>query len=316
MMGRSWETFRHDSGHLQPLLSHAWDLRNFIRAGEQLSRARVTRSIRKAIRLERLTSLQKPNGLVRGIVAGDIVRVARTMSQQLMFEVQDATAPFQYALATKSGCESIAALQGLTELNPRTTVISIDGISAYDLYFASSHVGRCITHCEGIDIAIRVHVPRAAFKLFVGGWCRQSAHHLAGRRWKTGRRNDAAVVLVGTTPSVAEGPVPVVRKRVFDEFLDDINMVTMLERACEVHALWSRRRCGPRLEFGCIKAKCKCETRRERNLQDATGKGHEGSGHAIHTEFIKAQLEMFNAEHQTLFDRIPWSIAQWRERTV
>ena len=35
-----------------------------------------------------------------------------------------------------------------------------------------------------------------------------------------------------------------------------------------------------------------------------------------HTEFIKAQLEMFTAEHQTLFDRIPWWIAQWRERTV
>ena len=51
-----------------------------------------------------------------------------------MSEVQHATAPFQYVLATKSGCESIAhALQGLTELNPRTTVTSIDGTSAYDL---------------------------------------------------------------------------------------------------------------------------------------------------------------------------------------
>ena len=80
-MGRSWETFRHDSGHLQQLLSHARDLKNFIRASEHLSRARVTRSIREAIRLERLTSLQKPNGGVR------------TMSQQLMFEVHDATVP-------------------------------------------------------------------------------------------------------------------------------------------------------------------------------------------------------------------------------
>ena len=122
--------------HLQPLLGHPRDLRSFIRASEQLSRARVPHSIREAVRLGRLTALQKPNGGVRGIVAEDIVRriVARTMSQQLMSEVQLATAPFQYALATKSGCESIAhALQGLTELNPRTTVTSIDGISAYDL---------------------------------------------------------------------------------------------------------------------------------------------------------------------------------------
>ena len=70
------------------------------------------------------------------IVAGDIVRklVARTMSQQLMEAVQAATAPFQYAMSTKSGCECIAhALQGLTEMDPRATVMSIDGISAYDL---------------------------------------------------------------------------------------------------------------------------------------------------------------------------------------
>ena len=53
-------------------------------------------------------------------MAGDIVRriVARTMSQQSMSEVQHATAPFQNALATKSGCESIAhALQGFDMLD-------------------------------------------------------------------------------------------------------------------------------------------------------------------------------------------------------
>ena len=60
--------------------------------------------------------------------------VARTMSQQLMERVQAATAPFQFAMSTKSGCECIAhALQGLTELDPRATVMSLDGISAYDL---------------------------------------------------------------------------------------------------------------------------------------------------------------------------------------
>ena len=60
--------------------------------------------------------------------------MARTMSQQMMEEVQAATAPFQYAMPTKSGCECIAnALQGLTEMSPRATVMSIDGISAHDL---------------------------------------------------------------------------------------------------------------------------------------------------------------------------------------
>ena len=47
----------------------------------------------------------------------------RTMSQQLMEAVQVATSPFQCAMSTKSGCE----------MDPRATVMSIDGISAYDL---------------------------------------------------------------------------------------------------------------------------------------------------------------------------------------
>ena len=61
------------------------------------------------------------------------------MSQQLMDSVQRATAPYQYAMSTKSGCECIAhALQGLTELDPRATVMSIDGISRP--HFTASNV--------------------------------------------------------------------------------------------------------------------------------------------------------------------------------
>ena len=56
------------------------------------------------------------------------------MSQQLMEDVERATAPSQYAFATRAGCECIAhVLQGITELDPRTTVLSLGAISAYDL---------------------------------------------------------------------------------------------------------------------------------------------------------------------------------------
>ena len=42
--------------------------------------------------------------------------------------------PFQYALSTKSGRECVAhALQALTDLSDRVTVLSIDGIGAFDL---------------------------------------------------------------------------------------------------------------------------------------------------------------------------------------
>ena len=42
--------------------------------------------------------------------------------------------PFQYALKTKSGCECVShILQALTESSPRCTVMSVDGVGAFDL---------------------------------------------------------------------------------------------------------------------------------------------------------------------------------------
>ena len=100
-----------------------------------LARGQVPESIQTAVKLGRMIALSKADGGVGGIVAGDVIRrlVARTMSKQLMEAVQSATSPFQYAMATKAGCECIShVLQGLTELNPNATILSVDGMSAYD----------------------------------------------------------------------------------------------------------------------------------------------------------------------------------------
>ena len=108
----------------------------FWRFAQDLARAAVPNDIVELVRLGRMTVLQKPNGGVRGIVAGDIIRrlVARTISQQLSSVVERATAPFQYALSTKSGGEcTVHALQALTDLDERATVLSIDCIGAFDL---------------------------------------------------------------------------------------------------------------------------------------------------------------------------------------
>ena len=104
--------------------------------GEQMARANLPHAIVGAIRLGVMTALQKRSGGVRGIVAGDILCriVGRTIAQQISAAVGSATAPFQYAMSTRAGTECVAhALQALTELDPRATVVSIDGVSAFDL---------------------------------------------------------------------------------------------------------------------------------------------------------------------------------------
>ena len=94
---------------------------------ENFGRGHVPEMAVSMVRAGRMTALRKPDGGVRGIVAGDVVRrlVARTMAQQLGPATKAATAPHQHALSTRSGCECVAhVLQGLTELNPRTTVVN------------------------------------------------------------------------------------------------------------------------------------------------------------------------------------------------
>ena len=122
--------------HLRPVLNDAHTTNLFFRVGEKLSRGDVPQSVVQMVRQGRMTALAKLDGGVRGIVAGDVIRrlVAKTMAQQLGDAVEAFTAPYQYALRTKAGCECVAhVLQGLTELDPLATVTSVDGISKFDL---------------------------------------------------------------------------------------------------------------------------------------------------------------------------------------
>ena len=104
-------------------------------AATRLATAALPPNILLALRLGRMVALQKPNGRVRGLVMGDVFRrlVARTLAQQFSPQFQTATAPHQYALATRAGGEALArSVRVATELQPNLTVLSVDGVGAYD----------------------------------------------------------------------------------------------------------------------------------------------------------------------------------------
>ena len=65
----------------------------------RLAQAKVPPPVIDMLRAGRLTALAKPDGGVRSIVAGDVIRrlVARTMAHQMAEIVERATAPHQYA---------------------------------------------------------------------------------------------------------------------------------------------------------------------------------------------------------------------------
>ena len=115
---------------LPELRSELWQM------AEEFVRAEVPVEVVQGIRFGRMTALPKPSGGVRGIVVGDTFRraVSRAVAQHVAESVERATAPFQYALSTRSGTECVAhAIQALTDFDPDSTVLSIDGIGAFDL---------------------------------------------------------------------------------------------------------------------------------------------------------------------------------------
>ena len=72
---------------------------HFVAVATSLAKAEVPHQVSQAIGLGRVVALQKPNGRVRGIVIGDLI---------------------------------VHALTAATEANPQHTILSVDGIGAYD----------------------------------------------------------------------------------------------------------------------------------------------------------------------------------------
>ena len=121
--------------HLKTLLDDERATELLAYVAERFAWGDVPDDIIEALSLGKLTALMKDNGRVRGIVAGDIFRrgVARTLAQQFAKDFEQARMPFQYALSTRAGTECVArVVRALTELDGRLTLVSIDGIGAFD----------------------------------------------------------------------------------------------------------------------------------------------------------------------------------------
>ena len=81
--------------HLQPVLDTVRDISLFFQFATALAGGQALAAV-EGVRMGRITALKKPNGGIRGIVVGDILRrlVVRTMAKQMAARVEGATAPF------------------------------------------------------------------------------------------------------------------------------------------------------------------------------------------------------------------------------
>ena len=108
--------------HLRPVLDCMNDAELLFHLANDLAQASVPPDIIEVIRLGRMTALQKSNGRVRGIVAGDILRrlVAKTIRKQLGPAIQ-AKSPFQRGWPGVEECSQDENISFLGKLGPQSS---------------------------------------------------------------------------------------------------------------------------------------------------------------------------------------------------
>ena len=114
------------------------------RAAEDFARADVPDGTRVACMSATMTALQKLDGRVRGVATGTSRRlVAKTLARQFSKQVEATCAPFQFALSTRAGTDCVGhAIRALTDADPTATVLSIEGIGAYDHVLRSAMMSK------------------------------------------------------------------------------------------------------------------------------------------------------------------------------
>ena len=120
--------------------------------------------------------------MVRGIATGTSFRrlVARTLARQFGKAVEATYAPFQFALSTRAGTDCVGhAIWAVTDANPMCTVLSIDGIGAYDHVYRSAMLAKLheVPSLQGL-----LPIPRVTF-----GKMRGATTHHPSRRGRTRR---------------------------------------------------------------------------------------------------------------------------------
>ena len=229
--------------HLRVLLESESDSRLLCDAASLLASARVPPLIMDGLRVGRLVALQKGNGRVRGLVMSDVFRrlVGRTLAQQFSAQFQEACHPFQYALSTKAGAEGLArAVRVATELDPRATVLSVDGVGAFDHVGRQSMLGSLLR-----SPALRPLLPYA--RLFYGQdstylwWDSSGACHSV-QQAEGGEQGDPlmpALFALAQHPALQETAATMRSGEALFAFLDDIYVISSPDRT---HALYSTLR--------------------------------------------------------------------------
>ena len=250
--------------HLRVLLEDedAWSL--FTTLAQDFAQATVPASVLQALRLGRMTALQKEDGKVRGIVAGSILRrlVCKTVAAKFSNEFLERTAPFQFALQTKAGTDALAhAIRLLTDFDEEAVVVSLDGIGAFDHVKRAAFFKKllaCVELRPLLPLVTALYGTKSTFLWYTGEGEERVVEQ--GEGGEQGCPLMPALYALAQHDALAEASGNMLPSEHLFSFLDDLYLVTCKARAAEAFeevAGAVERHAGVQSHIGKLKAWCK-----------------------------------------------------------
>jgi len=223
------------ASHLKVLLDDEASLHRLGIAASAFARAAVPSEIAQGLALARLTALRKPNGGVRGIATGDILRrlVSKALARQFADRFTAATAPYQFGLQTRAGCDAVASLlRAVTDEDPDATVICLDGIGAFDHVSRKAFLQKLCEIAPALMPFVMQFYSRQSTYFW---WDDHGVRHtvLQGEGCEQGDALAPALFSLALHAALAEASSKLHADEFLVAYLDDLYLVTKPDRASE-----------------------------------------------------------------------------------
>ena len=226
---------------LRVCLDDTETLELLVSAAEDFARAETPQEVSKSFMLASMTALQKKDGGVRGIATGTAFRrlVAKTLARQFGPAVEATCSPFQFALSTRAGTDCVGhAVRFATDANPEATVLSIDGVGAYDHVYRSAMMEKLleVPSLQGLLPFVRsIYLQPSCYK-----WVDSEGMRHDIQQHEGGEQGDPLMPLLfslaihNALAEVLEYLEP--GEHLF-AFLDDVCAISLPHRTCEIYNL-------------------------------------------------------------------------------
>ena len=303
--------------HLKSFVEEVDLMELLFAAATSLAQAQVPLVISQALMGASLTALSKTDGGVRGTETGTTLRrlVARALAKQFMKEFEAECAPFQYALSTRAGTDCVGhLLRAATDADPDATVLSVDGIGAYDHVHRAAMLSRLLEMPRARSLLPFVRLSYGQPSQYT--WQDESGQDRTVVQAEGGEQGDPLMPLlfsIGIQGALEEVAATLERGEQLCAFLDDVYLLCRPDRVTTLFTLLRdvlERRAGVQLHQG----KTKVWNKSGRPPEDVRTLGRDAwqpagirvLGTPIGTaQFVTEAMEARIAEERRLWEAIP-----------